>query len=277
MLVNLKEILDIIPRGKGAVPAFNTPNLESIMAVIQAAEQMDFPVIISHAELHESVTPVDIIAPIMIDMAKKAKVPVCVHLDHGENVEYCIKAIDLGFTSVMYDGSVLPYDENVKNTIEVAKYAHSKNVSIEAELGKLKNRECGEGNGGEEYTDPKLAKDFVEKTMVDALAISFGTAHGYYETKPVLNFDVISKVYAEIDTPLVMHGGSGLTEDDYREVIKRGVQKINYYSYMAYIGTEAVAEFVKDKKNVFYHDVANVAVEAMKKNAIEKISLFKGV
>lgn len=277
MLYNLKDILALAKTGEQAIPAFNTPNLESIMAVIKAGEDNNFPVIISHAQLHESVTPMSIIAPIMIDLAKKSTVPVCVHLDHGEDVEYCKRAIDMGFTSVMFDGSQLSYEQNVENTIQVRKYAHAQNVSVEAELGRLKNRECGgEGQDNGEYTDAKTVVDFIAKTEVDALAICFGTAHGIYDKKPVLNFDIISQVVDVTDVPLVMHGGSGLTDEDYREVISRGVKKINYYTYMSYCGYDAVATHIQSNKRGFFHDLANVAIKAMYDNASERIRLYKG-
>ena len=278
MLVTLKEILGMVEYKKQAVPAFNTPNLESIMAVISASEENNFPVIISHAEIHEGVVPIEIIAPVMIAMAKKSTVPVCVHLDHGETVEYCKKAIDLGFTSVMYDGSQLSYEENVKNTQIVREYADKFNVSVEAELGRLKNREGGaEGSGDNgEYTDPEMVEKFIEATQVDALAICFGTAHGIYATKPVLNLDIINETAKKTSVPLVMHGGSGLSDDEYKEIIARGVGKINYYTYMAYCGFEAVVEYVQKEKSGFFHDMANVAQLAMKNNANERIKLFKG-
>ena len=143
----------------------------------------------------------------------------------------------------MIDCSALPYEENVAHTAEVVKYAHAHGVDVEAELGRLPNREGGAGGGKEKpedlYTDPELVPDYLQKTGVDALAIAFGTAHGIYKVKPVLNMDVITKVRQKTDIPLVMHGGSGISPEEYREVIRRGVNKINYYTYMSYAGYAA--------------------------------------
>ena len=187
MLVTLSEILQLAEAKKCAVGSFNTPNLESIMAVIGAAEELNVPVIIMHAEVHEPMMPISVIGPIMIERAKAAKVPVCVHLDHGETLAYLDQALNIGFTSVMFDGSALPYEENVANTKIAVKLAHAKGASVEAEIGTLGKRELGLGHDdgiptGDEpkkiYTDPKLAEAFVNETGIDALACSFGTAHG---------------------------------------------------------------------------------------------------
>ena len=147
MLASLKEVIEEGKKRKIAVGAFNTPNLECLLAVLGAAEKLDVPVIVSHAQLHESVAPIEKIGPVMVELAKRSKVKVCVHLDHGEDFAYCKKAIALGFTSVMIDCSALPYEENVAHTAEVVKYAHAHGVDVEAELGRLPNREGGAGGG----------------------------------------------------------------------------------------------------------------------------------
>lgn len=278
MLINLKEILKYAKKGINAIPAFNTPNLVALNAVICAAEKEKYPVIISHAELHENIMSLDIIGPIMVEMAKKATVPVCVHLDHGEHIEYCKKALDLGFTSAMFDGSTLPFEENIKKTKEVVDYAHSIGASVEAELGSLPNREGGGDNTTTNgiYTDPKLVPEFVNQTDVDALAIAFGTAHGLYKSTPKLDLEIINNVESITDIPLVMHGGSGLSNDTYKEVIKRGIQKINYFSYMSFEGYQAVKNRIEEKEEGFFFELINVATEAMKKTAVERIKLFSG-
>ena len=186
MLVNLKDILDIAERNGTAIGSFNTPNLTSLQAVINAAEEKNVPVIIMHAQVHEEMglCTMEEIAPIMIMYAKKAKVPVCVHLDHGTDVEYVERGIEIGFTSVMYDGSDLPTDENIKNTIYTVNKAHALGVSVEAEIGSMGAREGGGAGDASIYTDPDAAVDFVNKTGIDALACAFGTAHGFYATAP---------------------------------------------------------------------------------------------
>ncbi len=280
MLVNLKDIIAEGKKRNVAIGSFNTPNLESLLAVLGAAESLDVPVIIAHAECHEDVSPLDKIGPVMVELAKRSKVNVCVHLDHGEDFEYCKRAIEIGFTSVMIDYSTLDYDGNVKGTKEVVDYAHAHGVSVEAELGALPQREGGTGetaaNPEELYTKPELVPDFLSKTNVDALAIAFGTAHGIYKTKPVLNMDIITKVREYTDLPLVMHGGSGISHDEYREVIRRGIGKINYYSYMSYAGYAAAKKTVEQKDADFFHNLALNAQRAMCDNVLETLKVFSG-
>lgn len=277
MLAGLKEVIEE-GRARGiAVGSFNTPNLECLIAVLDAAEELDVPVIVAHAQCHEDVAPLDKIGPVMVELAKRSKVKVCVHLDHGEDFEYCRRAISQGFTSVMIDCSTLPYEENVKNTRRVVDFAHSCGVDVEAELGALPSREGGERvtlDPTELYTKPALVADFLEKTGVDALAIAFGTAHGIYKTKPVLNMDVITEVRKITDVPLVMHGGSGISNEDYREVIRRGIDKINYYSYMSYEGYAAAKATVEKKDADFFHNLAFNAQMAMKENAAMTMRIF---
>lgn len=281
MLASLKEVIEEGKKRKIAVGAFNTPNLECLLAVLGAAEKLEVPVIISHAQLHESVAPLDKVGPVMIELAKRSKTKVCVHLDHGEDFEYCKKAIALGFTSVMIDCSAKPYDENVKETRAVVDYAHAHGVDVEAELGRLPNREGGAGGGEEKpedlYTDAELVPDYLEKTGVDALAIAFGTAHGIYKVKPVLNMDVITKVRQKTDIPLVMHGGSGISPEEYREVIRRGINKINYYTYMSYAGYAAAKALAEKVPAGFFHDMALSAQNAMEENAEKTLRVFSGL
>lgn len=205
MLVTLNEILAIAREKKCAVGAFNTPNLECITAVLNAAETLDVPVILSHAELHEEVAPLQVIGPVMVLAAKNAKVPVCVHLDHCETLSYMEQALELGFTGVMYDGSTLPYEENAENTRKAVAMAKKYGAGVEAEIGQLAAREGGtaENAGGPVYTDPDLAVKFCAETGIDALAPSFGTAHGIYKSKPILDLDRV-KVIAEIDRKSVV-------------------------------------------------------------------------
>lgn len=306
MLVTLNEILRLAEAKKCAVGSFNTPNLESIMAVIQAAEELDAAVIIMHAEIHEEMMPIQVIGPIMVDCAQKAKVPVCVHLDHGESLSYLNKALDIGFTSIMYDGSTLPYGENVVNTCAAVSMAKEKGASVEAEIGVLGKRELGSGQEHvdeeapkEVYTDPDDAYRFVKETGIDALACSFGTAHGLYLKTPQLDMGVLDRVKAKIDIPLVMHGGSGVNEEDYRTVIKKGVRKINYYTYMAKAGGLGVKDsfglkympvdyggrkyalhyaLVEEgqEKIVYYHDIVQLGIKAMKDNVIKAMRVFNG-
>ena len=276
MLVNLEYVLKIAEEKNCAIGSFNTPNLENMIAVISAADALNVPVIIMHAQCHEEYAPLDIVGPIMLLMAKKAKVPVCVHLDHCEDLDYLKRAIDIGFTSVMLDASSLPYDENVKMTKEAVRLAHPKNISVEAEIGVLGGREAGNQKPltkEEMYTDPDLAKKFVDDTNIDALACSFGTAHGIYKVKPELDFDRIKRINKLCNLPLVMHGGSGVSSEDYVKAIKCGVRKINYYSYMSREGVYAAREILK-KDITFYHELASYATSKMKEDVIRALKIF---
>lgn len=280
MLVNLKEILRIAQEQKCAIGSFNVVDSVSGQAIIEAAEEKNTPVILMFAQLHKDLIDLDLVANIMLTLAKKAKVPVCVHLDHGTEIQYVKQAIDCGFSSVMYDGSLLEYEQNVEHTRSVVEYAHRNGVSVEAELGRLPNRE---GAGQEEclaaasdYTDPLQAQDFVGKTGVDALAIAFGTAHGIYKKKPVLNFDVIRQVAACTSVPLVMHGGSGLKEEEFRKAIALGIRKVNYFTYMSVAGAAGVRQYLSGTKEPFYHEMIVEGKAAMRKNVEEAISVFSG-
>jgi len=278
MLVTLKDVLDMAEKEKYAIGAFNTPNLECIMAVIHSAEHFNVPVVISHAELHEPVMQLSVIGPIMVQMAKRAKVPVCVHLDHGETLAYLKQALDLGFTSIMYDGSMLPYEENLHNTREAILLARKTGASVEAELGTLGRSEAGGEERAEDkadvYTDPELAKKFVEESGIDALAVSFGTVHGLYTTQPNLDFVRIETIRSLVHMPLVMHGGSGVSPEDYTTAIRKGIRKINYYTYMSQQGVLAVEKLLCERKVTFFHDIAKTAVRAMEEDVKNAMSVF---
>ena len=289
MLVTLKELMQDAEEKGYAVGAFNATGLETLSAVIAAAEETGHGIVLNHAEVHTPIISIEDIGPIMVERAKAAKVPICVHLDHGQSVESCIKAIRTGFTSVMIDASGADYEQNVKDTALVCRLAHSVGVTVEAELGHIFSSNNGLGGSGEQetiesyaseddvYTDPDTAKDFVERTGVDALAIAFGTAHGIYQKKPKLDLDRIRLIREKVNIPLVMHGGSGLSVEEYRTAIKNGIRKINYYTYMALAGGKAVKEAM-DKvaagESVFYHDIPLIAARAMKENVKEAIRIF---
>ena len=273
MLVNLKEILKVAEAKKCAIGSFNTPNLASMRAVIGAAEEQKMPVIIMHAQIHDEmgVVKMEEIAPIMLFMADKASVPVCVHLDHGTDMSYVKRAIDLGFTSVMYDGSELEREMNYANTSLVVSMAAKKGVSVEAEIGSMGAREGGGAGGESIYTDPDDAKDFAEKTGIDALACAFGTAHGLYTKAPKLDFERLKKIGQMVSIPLVMHGGSGVNPADYMKSIELGIRKINCYTYMAKAGGTAVDNL---KKDMLYHDIELAATAAMRDDASKSIGFF---
>lgn len=290
MLVSLKELMEDAEKVGYAVGAFNVSNLESLMAIMQAAEETGRGVILNYAEVHAPFLSMEQAALIMLDAAKKAKVPVCVHLDHGSSMESCIQAIRLGFTSVMLDASAEDYETNVRETKEIVRLAHSVGVTVEAELGHIFSSDMGLAESPKEaetlesfdsaedvYTDPATAKDFVERTGVDVLAIAFGTTHGIYTKKPKLDLERITKIKEAVDIPFVMHGGSGLSKEEFQTAIRNGIRKINYYTYMTLAGGRAVKEALDQKspdENIFFHDIPMIAVEAMKENVKEAIQVF---
>ena len=281
MLVNLKEILEIAERDNIAIGMFNATGFDSLDAIIKAAEALNQPVIIAHAEVHNVYNDISIVGPAMIAAATNAKVPVCVHLDHGVSVEMLYRALRLGFTSVMIDASHLPYEENLKVTKEITDIAHAMGASVEAELGRLVTAEAGSKEKVDEtlkaedfYTKPDEAKAFVDATGVDALAIAFGTSHGFYTQAPKLDFDVVKNVREATGLPLVMHGGSGVSEEGYTAAIKNGIRKINYYSYMSKAGYMAAKEVIESGKTNYLHDVEYAAKQAMCEDVKRAITIF---
>ncbi len=272
MLVTLKEILEIADEKGIAVGSFNAVSMPYVQAILAAAEELDQPVILMHAQVHEEMglCKMEEVAPMMLWFAEKAKVPVCVHLDHGTDLDYVKRGLELGFTSVMYDGSNLPTEENIANTKTAVEMAKKTGASVEAEIGSMGAREGGDEGGASVYTDPAQAAAFVNETGIDALACAFGTAHGFYATAPKLDMERLSAIYDNISVPIVMHGGSGVSEDDYREVIRRGVRKVNYYTYMAKAGGEAIS----GKTYAQFHDALLDAIAAMKENVMAAIKVF---
>ena len=287
MLVTLKEIMNIAEEKNIAVGSFNASCLEAIEAELEAAEELKLPVIIQFAQCHEPWIPLTTIGPIMVEMAKKAAVPVCVHLDHGETLDYLQTALEIGFTGIMYDGSVLPYEENLENTKKAVEMAGKYGASVEAELGSMGRRESGMGNDGagadddtKIYTDPELAAKFVAETGVDALACSFGTTHGIYLTEPKLDFDVVRNVRIKTgNIPVVMHGGSGVSTEDYHKAVESGVRKINYFTYMDKSGGAAVVDYLnglREGEPVFFSSIFMAARKAMKENVKSAMKVFAG-
>lgn len=284
MLVTLKEIMNIAEEKHIAVGSFNTPNLEGLQAVLEAAEELKLPVILQFAQCHEAWISLEHIGPIMVEAAKRAEVPVCVHLDHGETLEYLQKALEIGFTGIMYDGSTLSYKENLENTKRAVAMAKKTGASVEAELGSMGRRESGSGEACQKedetkiYTDPYQAQAFVSETGIDALACSFGTTHGIYLKQPKLDFEVVRNVRnLTNDIPVVMHGGSGVSREDYTRAVRAGVRKVNYFTYMDKSGGTAVMEYVKgleEGAQIFFSDMVKEAREAMKKNVKEAMMMF---
>lgn len=279
MLANLNQVLIPAKKNKYAVGLFNAVTLELARGIVAAAEANQSPIIMGTAEVLFPYGPLEELSYFLIPMAKKASVPIVIHLDHGLKKETCLKALELGFTSIMYDCSTDPYEVNVEKVKEMAEIAHSYGATIEGELGHVGDNEgSAEGSSiltdpSAFFTDPKLAKDYVEKTGVDALAIAVGNAHGAYKLPPKLDFDRIKTIANTIDVPLVLHGGSGLTDDDFRRAIKEGISKVNIFTDINIAAVKAeLSKFSDLDKGII--DLVPAAVEAVKQECTKKIKLF---
>lgn len=278
MLVNMNDVLLPAQKGGYAVGLFNTVNLELAKGVLAAAEELRSPVIIGTAEIFLPYSTLEELSYFLLPMAEKASVPVVVHLDHGLKAETCKRALELGFTSVMFDCSADDYETNIRKVREITELAHAKGATVEAELGHVgDNEDSAEGSDrltdpAAYYTVPSQAKDYVDRTGVDALAIAVGTAHGTYKLPPKLDFERISEIARTIDTPLVLHGGSGLSDDDFRTAISRGISKVNIFTDINQAGARAATEAYKEGKGMT--DMILPSIEAVKQSVITKMCLF---
>ena len=278
VLANLKDVLTKANEEKYAVGAFNATDLNTARGIVAAAEELNSPVILQFAEVHDEFISIETVANMYLHLAKQSSVPVVVHLDHGVNFETIMKAVKLGFSSVMVDTSTLPLKENIAKVQEVVKIAHCLGLTIEGELGVM-NAEDGSGRLDyneitDSFTNTDEAKIFVEETQVDALAIAFGTVHGLYRGKPNLNFDRIKEIKEQVGIPLVMHGGSGLSDEEYRQSITNGINKINYYSTMAYDVTNKLRTFLQENEEAYLTDIDVQVQNFVKENIMEKIKVF---
>jgi fructose-bisphosphate aldolase class II len=277
-LLTLRDILAPAVRNQYAVGAFNVIHTEFLEAVVSAAERMKSPVILNLAEVHLQYMDIEVMAPAIIKRSHKAGVPIVLNLDHGVTYETVVQAVTCGFTSVMFDGSHLPYEENIAQTREVVKLCHAVNVSVEAELGAVGGSEGGELMGTVDpgmYTDPAQAEDFIRRTKVDALAVAIGNAHGKYRGAPKLDFERLDAIRMKAGIPLVLHGGSGIPEEDFRKAIGLGIAKINFFTGMAQaaidtLKTAVMSKDVELKYNAYpdimlqlQHNVSSVVAEQM--------------
>lgn len=271
MLSNMTQMLKDAEDGGYCIGCINTPNLETVRGVIAAAEEVNVPIIIDHAQVHdEGDIKVEVIGPLMVEYAKKAKVPVCVHVDHGSDFTFVLRCVQAGFSSVMYDLSHLPYEENLSKVKEFTEFAHRMDISVEAELG-IMTLAMGEGWTRETikttFTDPAEAADFSERSGVDALAVCFGTAHGIYAEPPELDIQRVRDIRAAMPdtTRVVMHGGSGVDEAQIQAAISAGVAKLNYYSYLGQAATENMKQLLAtDYGHKQWHDVQEAQVDFIK-------------
>ena len=275
-LVTMREVLSDASEKGYAVGSFNAIDVNLLRGLIAAAEQESSPIIINLGQGQFRLTPPEIIAPVMVQMARAASVPVVIHLDHGKDVETCVRALRLGFSSVMYDGSAHSFEDNLRNTNDVVRIARHFGASVEAEIGKVGNTETGDEEvvaavespiEEDQLTDPAQAKAFAENSEIDALAVAFGTAHGIYRGEPKLDFQRLETIYQQVSVPLVMHGGSGLDDSIYGEAIACGVRKINYFTNMSHdVGVQCLQVLNKGGE-AFYHDTVLTAIDATREHA----------
>jgi len=277
MLVTGKELLLDARENKYAIGAFNVNNMEIVQAIIEAAEELNSPVILQASQGGLGYAGVEYIAALGKLAGNNAKVPVVLHLDHGTDFDQVMQCIRHGFTSVMIDGSRFPLEENIAFTKKVVEIAHSVGVSVEAELGKIGGTEdhITVDEKDATLTDPEEAKRFVEETNVDYLAIAVGTAHGVYQGEPKLDYDRIAAIRDAVDVPLVLHGSSGVPTESLKKAISLGISKINIDTDIRTSFAKAVKEYLKDNPDeIDPRKILGPAKEAMKQTIMEKIEIF---
>ena len=279
-LVNLKDILADARKHRYAVGSFNVVDLISLEAILEAAEAEQSPVILSLAEVHFKYVNLENITPTIMDVARRSSIPAVLHLDHGESFEAVMRALRAGFTSIMFDGSKLPLEENAERTAEVVKMCHAVGVTVEAELGHIGGAEGGSGGATgpaeEFYTKVDEAIRFVKRTRVDALAVAIGTAHGIYKGKPVLDFKRLAEINTALGIPLVLHGGTGLSVEDFHKCIDNGVAKINFYTGMSVAATDRIKETLRQAPESYdYPGLLLKAKAGIKDTVSEQLRIFR--
>ena len=274
MLVNMRDLLEDAQHGNYAVGSFSVANMEMVLGVLKAAKELNAPVILQIAEVRLKQSPLEIIGPLMVAAAENADTPVAVHFDHGKTIEKITQALDIGFTSVMFDGSHLPLDENIDMTKEVIALADEYDAAVEAEIGCVGGSEDGSEDIAINCTKPEDAVRFENETGVDALAIAIGNAHGNYKSTPKLRFDVLEQVEKLTDTPLVLHGGTGITPDDFVRCSKTGIKKINIATATFDSVEKTVHNCYNDNSINGYYDLQSAEVEGACQNAKRHILIF---
>jgi fructose-bisphosphate aldolase, class II len=272
-LVTIKEILNIASSEHYAVGGFNVANMEMIIGVISAAEELKSPVILQVAESRLAYSPLNLIGPSMVAAAESAKVPVAVNFDHGKTAQKIQQALEMGFSSIMIDGSACPLLENIRITNEIIDKAAQYGASVEAEIGAVGNNEDGT-HADARYTDLKDAAEFYNAAKVDALAISIGNAHGMYKCKPHLNFEILSSVHKRLPVPLVLHGGSGLDNSDIKKSIDCGISKVNIATETFDCVEKHVHGLYQNERSVTYFDLHDEEIEGAYENVKNHILMF---
>lgn len=277
-LVNMLEVIKYANEKNCGIGAFNALSIEAVRGAIRAAEELDTPIILQLAQVQLDAAPIEYIAPVMIEAAKRATVPVTVHYDHGEDIEHIKQALDLGFTSVMYDGASLPLKENIEISRQVKEMAKPYNATVEAELGQVGGGEDGKTDIEMRLTSVDEVQEFVLNTGVDALAIAIGNAHGPYKDGPDLQFGRLADINKCTDVPLVLHGGSGISDDGFRQCIDNGIRKINVATSIQQQVTRDVKAFLSNNNNEnCYFELYETVEEAVYKEVKRNILVFNNL
>ncbi len=274
MLVNMKDLLGKAQKDEYAVGSFSVANMEMVLGVLQAAEETQSPVILQIAEVRLRQSPLALIGPLMVAAARAANVPVAVHFDHGLTLEAIAQALEIGFTSVMFDGSHLPLEDNISKTLETVSLAKKYSAAVEAEIGSVGGSEDGSEDIAINCASPAQALEFTRRTGVDALAIAIGNAHGNYKQTPHLRFDILESVRSLVDVPLVLHGGTGISPDDFVRCRKTGIKKINIATATFDSVAKSVRESYADGKIKGYYDLQAAEVRGAYLNAMKHIEIF---
>lgn len=274
MLVNMRDLLSDAEKGNYAVGSFSVANMEMVLGVLKAAGELNAPVILQIAEVRLKQSPLELIGPLMVAAAENAETPVAVHFDHGKTLEKIGQALDLGFTSVMFDGSHLPLDENIEMTKKVIAMAEEYDAAVEAEIGCVGGSEDGSEDIAINCTKVEDAVKFECETGVDALAIAIGNAHGNYKSTPKLRFDILEQVENATDTPLVLHGGTGITPNDFIRCSKTGIKKINIATATFDMVENTVHNCYNDDSIKGYYDLQAAEVDGAYQNAKKHILIF---
>lgn len=277
MLVNMKDLLLDAQKRNYAVGSFSVANMEMVLGVIKAAEETNSPIILQIAEVRLNHSPLALIGPLMVAAAEEAAVPVAVHLDHGKTPCCIEQALEIGFTSVMFDGSHLPVEENIEITKGIVEAAKEYGAAVEAEIGCVGGSEDGSEDIAINCTSPGQAKLFAEETGVDALAIAIGNAHGNYKETPHLRFDILEKVHALVSVPLVLHGGTGISEEDFIRCRRNGIKKINIATATFDSVESSVRESYESGKIGGYYDLHQAEIEGAYRNAKRHMEIFDSV
>lgn len=274
MLVNMRDLLADAKKGNYAVGSFSVANMEMVLGVLKAAEELNAPVILQIAEVRLKQSPLALIGPLMVAAAENAKTPVAVHFDHGKTAEKIHEALEIGFTSVMFDGSHLPIDENIAQTKSIIDMAKEYDAAVEAEIGCVGGSEDGSEDIAINCTNPADAVKFTQETGVDALAIAIGNAHGNYKSTPKLRFDILEECAKLVDTPLVLHGGTGISPDDFVKCSKTGIKKINIATATFDAVENSVRNCYNENNIKGYYDLQGAEVEGAYQNAKRHILIF---